>query len=434
MVDARATDYDAIVIGGGPSGSSYAITLAHNGHSVLLLERDRFPRFHIGESLLPYTLDTLVQLGLFDRVSAAGFPIKRGLELSGSVKLLQRVALSNVGDGYRDWTYQVERAEFDKILLDTAADQPGVTVLQEAKVTEVLFSGDRVGGVRWSQRGLDYTATARVVVDASGRAGVLARGLKLRKADATLKMAAVFKHFSGLDEKYNPAVEGDTQIGAHEDGWLWAIPIRKDVISIGAMMPAELLRKHRPQELFAAHLNRLPRIRDRIRGTEVHRGLSGEQNFEYHSDTLAGPGWFIVGDAGSFTDPVFSAGVFLALTTGRRAALETAKVLAGETTETAAIDRYQRFFKTGYESYYRIIRAVYDDRRPVMGQFMAELLKDAHIEEKHRVRALNGDFFTDTNPFINRLRQEERWRLFAPYEPLYGCPVYGDRERDPQPV
>lgn len=423
MAEATKTEYDAIVIGGGPSGSSYAITMAKAGYSVLQIERDVFPRFHIGESLLPYTADVLDQLGILDRFGGGKFPIKLGLELTSSDGFLRRVPLGEIGDGFRNWTYQVERAEFDEILLRSAADA-GAEVLQPAKVSGLLFDGERVAGVRYTSGDAEHEVRAKWVVDASGRAGVVARGLKLRQADSNLQMAAVFKHFGNLDESYNPGYEGDTQIGVHPDGWVWAIPIRKDVISIGTMAPAALLRGARPGDLFEEHVKRLPRIAERIRGTDVVRELTGENNFEYHANTLAGAGYFIIGDAGCFSDPVFSAGVFLALATGRRAALETMAILEERTAESESLATYQRFFKTGYETYYRLIRAVYDKRAPVMGQFIQRMLSGAGVDEKWRVRTLNGDFWTDTNPFVNLLRQE-KWHLFEPYEPLYGCPVYG---------
>ncbi|GAA4224440.1 NAD(P)/FAD-dependent oxidoreductase [Actinomadura meridiana] len=454
MSETRAGAYDAIVIGGGPAGSSYAMTLAREGHSVLVLDREEFPRFHIGESLLTYTADVLDQLGVLDRVGGGGFVVKHGIELTGPEGTFRRLDLAQVGDDLRTSTFHVERAQFDEILLDAAAAEPGVTVLQGTRVTGLLRDGERVTGVRYDDGNSDgegREVTASAVIDASGRAGVIARSLHLRKTDDQLKMAAVFKHLGGLDESNNPGTAGDIQLGLHEDGWVWAIPIRPDAISIGTMAPASVLRASRPAELFEEHVSRIPRIRERIRGTTVVRDLTGENNFEYHCDTLAGPGYMIVGDAGCFTDPVFSGGVLLALTTGRRAAEETARRLRGEISEAEAGRRYQDFYKTGYESYYRLIRAVYDNRYPASGKtmrFMPETdekrlagvgwwgiqerlqatsggpfdTKEA-IEHKWLVRALNGDFWTKENRFFTRLREEPRWRLFDSYEPMYGCPV-----------
>jgi FADH2-dependent halogenase len=419
-------NYDAIVVGGGPSGAVYAMTLARKGHTVLLLEKDNFPRFHIGEAFLPYVIDILAQLGILDRFTHEGFIVKKGLEISTPCGT-RLVDLGVVGDaGYRTWSYQVERARFDQILFEAAGQEPGVTALLAARASQLLFCGSRVSGIRYTRNDQQFSATAEFVVDASGRAGFVARALRLRQPGNELRMAAVFKHFRGLDERNNPGRPGDTQLAVHEDGWVWAIPIRDDIISVGVMAPAELLRAARPEDVFETHLRRSPRTCQRLRGTEPWRGLSGESGFGYYANTLAGPGFFLVGDAGCFSDPLFSAGVYLALATGRRAAEETAQILAGRAAERLARKRYEDFYKTGYETYYRLIRAAYAGNLG-SGGCIREFLTEGGMGERERVLALNGDFWTQSNPLTSRIRQEPSWALFDDFDPLYGCPVYGTK-------
>ncbi|MBB5917592.1 flavin-dependent dehydrogenase [Nocardia transvalensis] len=416
------TTYDTIVIGGGPAGCAYALTMLRRGYRVLLLEKVEFPRFHIGESFLPYTVEILDQLGLLDAVMAKPYAFKPGVELTGIAGNARRIDFGDIGDGRRSWAIQVERAEFDKTLLDET-EKAGVTVLQEAVVTEVDVDGDgRVTGVTYTYEDETHHATAPYIADASGRAGVIAKKLGLRVADSKLRMAAVFKHYDNLDESQNPGVEGDTQLGIHQDGWVWAIPLRADAISIGAVAPMALLQTDRPEQVFDEHLARVPRVQQRLRGATVLRELKGERNFEYHAETLAGPGYFLVGDAGSFTDPVFSGGVLLALATGRKAGELAADLLAGAVPEERAADSYGSFFKTAYETYYRLIRAVYDNRQPVMGQVILDLAAD--LDPKWHVRLVSGDFWTQESPLVNRLRAEPEWSLFEPFELFPDCPIY----------
>ncbi|WP_051063541.1 NAD(P)/FAD-dependent oxidoreductase [Nocardiopsis halophila] len=413
----RKSSYDAIVIGGGPAGSAYAHTLRRRGHSVLLLERTRFPRFHIGESLLTGVADTLEHMGLLHRVAAQGFPVKTGVELTGDDGSHRRIAFADMGDDFRDSTFHVERADFDKILLDAAAEA-GAEVVENAQVSAPLMNGDRVAGVRYKVGGSTYEAPASFVADASGRAGVLARRFGLRKSKDELRMAAVFKHFGGLDEKFNPGTEGDIQLCNHKDGWVWAIPIRKDVISVGAVTPQRTLRSApTPEDLFNEHVNRIPRVRERITGTEVVRELTGETDYSYHADRIVGPGFFLLGDAACFTDPIFSGGLFLALISGIRAAEQTSKIISGREEEAEAQEYFANFYKTGFETYHRLIRAFYDNDY-VITNYMQDLFA-AGMHPRWVARTLNGDFWSKDNVLVNAMRSEERWKLFEDFEPVY---------------
>lgn len=418
------TEYDAVVIGGGPSGSACAMTLARAGRSVLVLEREIFPRFHIGESLLTYTADVLESLGVLEKIRGADFMTKRGVELSGTEGQSYRIDFADIGEGYRNWTLQVERAEFDEILLDTAEEE-GAEVVQRARVVAPILSGDRITGVRYNRDGVEYTVPARYVVDASGQSGVLARALGLRKKDDSIRMMAVFKHYAGVDELYNPGAKGDIQLGNHADGWVWGIPIRPDTISVGTVVPVEAMRSGRAEELYEEHLARIPRIKGRLTGTHVVRELTGEKDYSYYTDRLAGPGYFIAGDAGCFTDPVFSAGVLLALVTGIQSAESVDDCLAGDVDENARATSYERLCKTGFDTYHRLIRVFYENNYSIYGYLWNQVSAGADLA--NILRLLNGDFWSPDNVVANRLREEPRWGVFDDFTPDFTCPIHGAR-------
>ncbi|MCP2170276.1 NAD(P)/FAD-dependent oxidoreductase [Goodfellowiella coeruleoviolacea] len=413
--------FDVVIIGGGPAGSSSATVLSQAGYSVLVLERLQFPRFHIGESMLTYSAAIFDQLGVGDAVRAANFPVKKGAEFCNPDGSFRRVDFADQGQHRMSSTYQVERADFDQLLLEHASAS-GATVRHGAKVTQLVLDGERVTGVRYTLDGTTTVVHARRVIDASGRAGVIAnQHLKARKIADKLRMVAVFKHFGDVDETTNPGTPGDIQIGSHPDGWVWAIPIRPDKLSVGTVTRPETLKRLTPEGVYAEHLARIPRISGRVANATPLTGLHTESDFTYYSETVSGPGFFVVGDAGCFVDPIFSAGVLLAIATGMRAGKLTADLLAGRLSEADAIASYDRFYKTGYDTYFRLIYAFYEHDFKI-GRFLKS--SGVWVEPVWVARLLGGDFWSEKNALANHLRGIAEYQTFAPFEPLFGCPVY----------
>lgn len=415
---------DAVVVGAGPGGSTAAATLAAAGRSVIVLERRRFPRFHIGESMLPYMMRVLDDMGLLDEVRRQGYVRKLGAEFIFPEGGHRRIDFADQGPGHIPETLQFERAHFDRLLADHARAR-GAHVVENANVTSVLFDGERIVGVRYTAGGRKRTVRARVVLDAAGRASKISQALGLRRTIDHLRMVAVFRHFKGFDERHNPGHPGDIQIGGHADGWVWAIPIWTDTISIGAVMPRAVLRAGEPERLLDEHMARIDRISARLTGTWPHGDVRVETDYCYYTDTLAGPGWFLVGDAGCFMDPIFSGGVFLAMVTGRAAAQKAHAILSEPDRASALQQEYENFYKTGFDTYARLISAYYESRYN-LGLYLKNL--GADIAGPAFVRLLSGDFWTD-NPIAELLRQDPRWDTFAPFEPVYGCPVYPQSAR-----
>ncbi|MFD7135488.1 NAD(P)/FAD-dependent oxidoreductase [Streptomyces sp. NPDC059894] len=420
-------DVDVLVIGGGPAGSISALTLAQRGHSVLLLEREEFPRFHIGESLLPYLAGLLEQLNIYDVVAAQGYVEKWGGEFIDPTETrffdaVFRADFSIQGDGRHDHIFQVERAKFDKMLLEQA-EAAGATVLQGAEVFELLMDGDRMSGARYRRGGEKHEVRSRYVVDASGRAGKIAHKFGLRKKIDRLQMVGVFRHYTGYDEQNNLGAEGDIQIGVHDDGWVWAIPLDSDTISVGTVMPREVFRRSTPEAAFEEHRARVPRIVSRLKGTVPATNIKVETDYCYKSDTVAGNGWVMAGDAGCFGDPMFSGGVTVAAATGFKAGQAVSDALREPERAEEHIQHYSNFYKTGYDTYIRLIQGFYQGELLAVTADAARTT-DRAVLEKYMVRLMGGDFWSEHNPLCEEMRARSEWDTFEPFERTKGCPAY----------
>jgi flavin-dependent dehydrogenase len=421
--NADTADVDVIVIGAGPAGSSAAYILAEAGRSVLFLERRTLPRFHIGESQLPYTAELLRQMGLYADAKAQGYPVKKGAEFIFPDGDFRRTNFVDQGPGRHPTTFQVDRAHFDNFLAQNARKK-GARLVQDAMVHELLVEDSgKITGVRYEKDGVSHTVRAKWVLDAGGRSSKIAQLFRTRKEIPWLRNFAVFRHYKGLNEQYNPGHEGDIQIGGHQDGWIWAIPIWADTISIGAVMPRAVLRASESREaVLEEHLSRVPRIVQRLTGTTPQPELHVESDYNYFSDLVTGPGWMMAGDAANFIDPIFSAGTFLAIFSGTTAGRTLHQIMAEPHRTGELQQRYSNLYKTGYDSYTRLISAYYESEYK-LGAYLID--KGFAINgNQWFARILSGDFWSDTNPFTEWLREQSRWDTFAPFDVVRHCPVY----------
>lgn len=413
---------DVVIIGAGPAGAVAAYHLARAGRSVLVLERRSLPRFHVGESQVPYCSELIREMGLWPAILRAGYPLKRGAEFIFPDGDFRRTDFADQGAGRQPVAFQVERGHFDHLLIQHAV-RAGAYLLERALVDELLVSGDRVVGVRYEIDGVVREIRADHVLDAGGRAAKTAKMFRTRRSIPWLHNVAVFRHYSGLDEAANPAYEGDIQVGGHLDGWLWAIPIWPDVISIGTVVPAEVLKAGAsPEAVLDEHVQRVPRIVARLEGTTPGKQVHVESDYCYYSDLVAGPGWTMAGDAGHFIDPIFSGGTFLAMLSGREAARSVDALLRRPEREHEIQSEYERLYKTGYDTYTRLISAYYESDYRLGGYLYRHGFS---IDgDPHFARVLSGDFWSDNNGVGEWLRAQERWDTFAPYERVTTCPVY----------
>ncbi|MCT6836760.1 MAG: FAD-dependent oxidoreductase [Bifidobacteriales bacterium] len=306
---------DVLIIGGGPAGSTAAITLARQGLDVVIIEKEQHPRFHIGESLLACNIPILKELGVLDDVAAIGV-YKPGAEFvtdtgEGRMSFPFRYAI----DAQADHAFQVRRAEFDEILFRHAA-KAGATTLEKTRVTKVSFTPTATLLIEArTETGEMRLFAPRFLLDASGRDTLMLRQHGQKYSDLRNNKAAIFSHFRNVPRAEGEGMEGYISVHLVQGGWFWMIPLPDDVMSVGFVGDHESFKHHGGSldALFWKHVQASPSVQARMAKAEALAPLSTTGNYSYKGDKAWGERYFIIGDAFGFLDPVFSSGVMLAM-------------------------------------------------------------------------------------------------------------------------
>lgn len=404
-VNSLDTNWDAIVIGGGPAGSAASAILAEYGHRVLVLEREKFPRYHIGESLIPFTYQPLERLGLIPLMKSSGFVkkysvvfISRSGKASEPFYFFNRYDRNSVAQ-----TWQVLRSEFDQILMDNARSK-GAHVIEEITVKELLRDNGRVAGVRAQRKSGEVVEfRAPITLDCSGKEAFSSVRNGWRMKDPYLNKVAVWTYYQG--SKREPGIdEGATTVAyVPEKGWFWHIPQHNDMVSVGVVAEGKYLTRdgvREPEHIFKREIEQNAWIKDHLSVGQQVGPYFIINEYTHHARHCGSEGLLLVGDAFAFLDPVFSSGLMLALKSGTLAGEEVHKAIVEGDFSARRFEPYGRAMREGIENMRKLVYAFYNP------DFSFKKVIDKYPEAAGEITdCLSGDVNKDFTPLWNKIRE-----------------------------